>query len=60
LAYANGDYIYGLRGDNSRAFWRHTAVPPRYEVVAQLGGRTTTVRIQISGTTVTVLWWDVQ
>jgi hypothetical protein len=60
LAYANGDYVYGLRGDTQDDFWRHIAVPARYQIVAQVGGRTTTVRIQISGTTVTVLWWDVQ
>lgn len=60
LAYPGGDYVYGLRGDSSPDFWRHRAVPPRYDIVAQAAGRTTTVRIQISGSSVTVLWWDLQ
>jgi hypothetical protein len=60
LAYADDSYVYAMRGSGQDDFWRHSGMPPRYDIVAQVGGRTTTVRIQISGTTVTVLWWDVQ
>lgn len=60
LAYAGGEYLYALRGDTSRDFWRHRATPPRYDLLAQSGSRSTYVRIEISGTNVEVLFWDVQ
>ncbi len=60
LAFANGQHVYGLRGNSRPDFWRYRIAPPQYDIIAQTSGRTTTIRIQISGTTVTVLWWDVQ
>lgn len=60
LAYPGGDYIYALRGNPSADFWRYRVQPPRYDVVSVSGTRTTTTRIEIDGTTVTVLFWDIQ
>jgi len=60
LAYPGGDYIYALRGQPSADFWRYRVQPPRYDVVSVSGTRTTTTRVEIEGTNVTVLFWDVQ
>ena len=48
LAYADDTYVYALRGSGQDDFWRHSGTPSRYDIVAQVPGRTTTVRIQIS------------
>jgi hypothetical protein len=60
LTYAGGDYIYALRGGGYRDFWRFRVAPPQYDIVSQSGSRTITARIEIDGSTVTVLFWDIQ
>jgi outer membrane protein assembly factor BamB len=60
---AGGDYLYAFQGDRNDSFWRHKAVPPKFDIVSQAETSdrcmTTTVRVEFSGTQPTVLFWTI-
>lgn len=60
MAYAGGPYLYAFRGDKEVDFWRYLAVPPRYDVISQTSLVTTYARIEWDGSSVSVIFWDIQ
>ena len=61
LAYVDGSGVYALRGAETSDYWQYAVgAPPQYDVVAQAAGTSITARVEIDGTNVTVLTWDIQ
>ena len=61
LAFVSGSGLFALRGASQVNYWKYTVgAAPRYDVVAQAGGSGLAARIEINGSTVTVLTWDIQ
>jgi hypothetical protein len=59
MAYAGNDTIYALRDGGNDDFWRLEINPPRFDLSSQAGAFTLDVRVEIDGTGVTVLIWDI-
>lgn len=53
-----GNLFYAFQGGFSRGFWIFEITPPRYDITATTGSTTTTARVEISGVSVSVLFWD--
>ena len=57
FTHANGGYA--LRG-NSIDFWEFVVTPPLYDISSQAGSIDTDARIEIDGSTKTILFWDIE
>lgn len=58
IGFTGEDYIYLMQGDKATGFWRYLAAPPKYDLVSTAGATTLSTRIQLSGSTATILFWD--
>lgn len=59
LTYAGGTDFYALRGGGTHDFWRFRITPPRYDISVVAGDTTIDARIEVVGSTATVLFWDI-
>lgn len=59
LSYAGGVTFYATRGGNNTDFWRFRITPPRYDISAIAGDVTIDARIEIAGSSVSVVFWDI-
>src|SRR3989304_4515158 len=59
MTYTGSNFIYALRGNSQPTFWRLEINPPRFDLSSQAGGFSIDARVEIDGTDVTVLIWDI-
>jgi len=59
MTYTGSNFIYALRGNSQPNFWRLEINPPRFDLSSQAGGFGIDARVEIDGTDVTVLIWDI-
>ena len=50
---------FAFRGGNNRDFWEFEVTPPQYDISSQAGSVDTDARIEIDGSTNTILFWDI-
>jgi len=60
MTYTGNNFIYAFRGNSQPDFWRFEITPPRFDITSQAAGMSIATRIEINGTIVTVMTWDVQ
>ncbi len=60
ITYGAGDTIYAMQGDQAAGFWKFEVTPPRYDVEAVAGDTTHVVRVELDGSTISIVFWDVQ
>jgi hypothetical protein len=51
--------MYALRGNSQPNFWRLEINPPQFDLSSQAGDFNLDARVEIDGTDVTVLIWDI-
>jgi outer membrane protein assembly factor BamB len=59
MTYAGGGFIYALRDGGNDEFWRLEINPPQFDLSSQAGAFGIDARVEIDGTDVTVLIWDI-
>jgi len=50
---------FALRGGDNADFWEFEVTPPRYDISSQAGSVDTDARIEVDGSTKTILFWDI-
>ncbi len=50
---------FAFRGGNHSDFWKFEVTPPQYDISSQAGSVDTDARIEIDGSTNTILFWDI-
>lgn len=59
LVFTTSTIGFASRGGGTTDFWEFVVTPPRYDIQAAAGSVTTDCRVEISGTAVSVLFWDI-
>lgn len=60
LERGSGGLLYAFQGGLTAGFWVFEITPPRFEITATTGSTTTSSRIELSASAVTVLLWDIE
>ncbi len=59
LEFTHSEGGFAARGGNQVDFWEFEVTPPRYDISSQAGSVTTDIRLEIDGSTKTILFWDI-
>ena len=59
MVFTHSEGGFAQRGGNRTDFWEFEVTPPRYDISSQAGSVTTDIRIEIDGSTNTILFWDI-
>ena len=59
LEFTHTEGGYAARGGNQVDFWEFEVTPPRYDISSLAGSVTTDIRLEIDGSTNTILFWDI-
>jgi hypothetical protein len=51
---------FATRGGNQSDFWEFEVTPPRFDISSQAGNVSTDARLEINGSTNTILFWDIE
>lgn len=51
---------FATRGGSTTNFWEFEVTPPRFDINSQSGNVSTDARIEINGSTKTILFWDIE
>lgn len=51
---------FATRGGGQNDFWEFEVTPPRFDINSQSGTVTTDARLEINGSTNTILFWDIE
>jgi len=59
LVFTHSQGGFAFRGRFTRDFWEFEVTPPRYDISSQAGSVDTDARLEIDGSTKTILFWDI-
>jgi len=59
LVFTHSQGGFAFRGGNNTDFWEFEVTPPRYDISSQAGSVDTDARLEIDGSTKTILFWDI-
>ena len=59
LEFTHSEGGFAARGGNQVDFWEFEVTPPRYDISSLAGSVSTDIRLEIDGSTKTILFWDI-
>ena len=59
LVFTHSQGGFAFRGGKNYDFWEFEVTPPRYDISSQAGSLDTDARLEIDGSTKTILFWDI-
>lgn len=60
LVFTHSQGGFAFRGGNQPDFWEFEVTPPRYDIQSQAGSVQIDARIEVDGSTKTILFWDIE